>query len=87
MKERMVTRTISSMVYDVMVVDTDKKSVETLTITIPSGDTVKDKEKAIKTLLPAGKLFVQIVSENKVNNLYAMSEADFIKSAKIIPNR
>ena len=88
-RERMVTRTVVSMVYDVMVVNSESKTVESIKVTIPSGDTLTDKarDKAIKANIPGGKLFVAITAHEKTETLYGMSEADFIKSAKVLPSR
>ena len=88
-RERMVTRTVASVHYNVMVVDAESKTVENITVVIPSGDTMTEKgrEKAIKSNIPAGKIFVQIVSEEITETLYGMSEQDFIKLAKVLPPR
>ena len=88
-RERMVTRTVASVNYNVMVVDTESKTVENITVVIPSGDTMTEKarEKAIKANIPTGKIFVQIVSEEITETLYGMSEQDFIRLAKVLPPR
>ena len=88
-RERMVTRTVASVNYEVMTVDTESKTVENITVVIPSGDAMAEKarEKAIKANIPNGKIFVQIVSEKITETLYGMPEADFIKLAKVLPPR
>ena len=88
-RERMVTRTINSMIYSVMVVDTATKTVETVEVKLASADTMTEKaiDKAIKDNLPDGKLFVQITGTAKCMELYGMSEADFMRSAKLLPPR
>ena len=88
-RERLVTRTVTSVNYNVMVVDTESKTVDSIIVVIPSGDTLTEKarEKAIKAEIPEGKIFVQIVSEEITETLYGMSEVDFIKLAKVLPPR
>ena len=89
MRERLITRTVITVNYDIMVVDTDSKTVETLTVAIPSGDTLTDKarEKAIRAMLPNGKMFVSITGETTTETLYGMSEQEFIKLARVLPPR
>ena len=88
-RERMVTRTIVSVNYSVMVADVSSNTLETIVISIPSGDTMRDKEreKAIKASIPVGKLFVTITAETVTETLYGMSESDFMKHAKVLPPR
>ena len=85
----MVTRTVASVNYTVMVVDTESKTVENIVVSIASGDTMSDnaRVKAIKEAIPVGKLFVQIVSHEIVETLYGMSEQEFIRLAKVLPPR
>ena len=89
MRERMITRTVVSVNYDIMVVDTESKTVENITVTIPSGDTMTDKarDKAILASVPVDKLFVQVVSQTTSEVLYGMPESEFIKLAKVLPPR
>ena len=88
-RERMITRTVNSTVYDCMVVDSVTKMVETIEVTISSAETITTKalDKAIRNAIPTGKLFVQTVSSKHVETLYGMTEADFIKFAKVLPPR
>ena len=88
-RERMITRTVFTTNYSVMVVNMESKSVENITIAIPSGDTLTDKarEKAIKAMLPEGKMFVSITGETTTETLYGMSEHEFIRLAKVLPPR
>ena len=88
-RERMVTRTVTSVNYNVMVVDNKTKTVENITVSIPSGDTLSEKarQKALTSAMPEGKLFVQVVSEHMENTLYGMPETEFIRLAKVLPNR
>ena len=88
-RERMVTRTVFSTNYNVMVVNMESKSVESIAVTIPSGDTLTDKarEKAIRAMLPKGKMFVSITGETTSETLYGMTEAEFIRLARVLPPR
>ena len=88
-RERMVTRTVFSTNYNVMVVNMESKSVESITVTIPSADTMTDKarEKAIKAMIPEGKTFVTITGETTSETLYGMTEAEFIRLARVLPPR
>ena len=88
-RERMVTRTVFSTNYNVMVVNMESKSVESITVTIPSVDTMTDKarEKAIKAMIPEGKTFVTITGETTSETLYGMTEAEFIRLARVLPPR
>ena len=88
-RERMITRTVVSINYDVMVVDSESRTVENVTISIPSGDTMTDKarDKAIKESLPDDKMFVAITGQTTTETLYGMSEAEFIRLAKVLPPR
>ena len=63
--------------------------VETIEVTISSAETITTKalDKAIRNAIPTGKLFVQTVSSKHVETLYGMTEADFIKFAKVLPPR
>ena len=88
-RERMVTRTVASVNYTIMVVDTETKTVENIVVSIASGDTMTEKarDKAIKEAIPDGKLFVQVVSQEITETLYGMSEQEFIRLAKVLPPR
>lgn len=88
-RERMITRTVFTTNYNVMVVNMENKSVENISISIPSGDTMTDKtrEKAIKAMIPEGKTFVTITGETTSETLYGMSEQEFIRLARVLPPR
>lgn len=88
-RERMITRTVVTVNYEIMVVNMETKTVENITVSIPSGDTLTDKarEKAIKASIPEGKTFVSVISETTTETLYGMSEAEFIRLAKVLPPR
>ena len=89
MRERMVTRTVASVDYVCMTVNTETRKVEDLTINIPNGATMTEKArvKAIAETIPKGNTFVQVISETVKETLYGMSEEQFIKLAKVLPPR
>lgn len=89
MRERMVTRTVSSVDYVCMTVNTETRQVEDLRVNIPNGATMTDKARvnAITESLLASNTFVQIITETVKETLYGMSEEQFIKLAKILPPR
>ena len=89
MRERMITRTVVATEYVCMVVDANTKTVENITVSIPSveGMTKKHLDEAIRNAVPSEKLFVQVLSEKKVETLYGMTEQEFIRLAKVLPAR
>lgn len=89
MRERMVTRTVASVDYVCMTVNTETRQVEDLTVNIPNGATLTEKArlKAIAEALPAINTFVQIISETVKETLYGMTEDQFIKLARVLPPR
>lgn len=86
MRERMVTRTVASVDYVCMTVNTGTRQVEDLTVNIPNGTTMTEKArlKAIAEAMPEGNTFVQVISETVKETLYGMSEEQFIKLAKVM---
>ena len=89
MRERMVTRTVASVDYVCMTVNTETRQVEDLTVNVPNGATmtVKAKLKAITEALPTTSTFVQVISETVKETLYGMTEQEFIEQAHILPPR
>lgn len=89
MRERMVTRTVASVDYVCMTVNTETRQVEDLTVNIPNGATMTEKArlKAIAESIPASNTLVQIISEAVKETLYGMTEEQFIKHAKVLPPR
>ena len=89
MRERMVTRTVASVDYVCMTVNTETRQVEDLTVNIPNGATLTERArlKAFAEALPANNTLVQVISETVKETLYGMSEEQFIKLAKMLPPR
>ena len=85
-RERQVTRTINTTDFTVIVMDTATMTGETMVVSIPSADTMTDSklDKALRSAVPTGKLFVSVAGKEKREVLYAMSEAEFIKLAKVV---
>jgi hypothetical protein len=88
-RERMVTRTVVSQELTIMTVNMESKTVENITVSLPSGDTLTEKarEKAIKAMLPENNTFVQVISSELKETLYGMTEQEFIRIAKVLPPR
>ena len=88
-RERMVTRTVATVEYVCMTVNTSTRQVEDITVSIPSGMTMTEKarQKAIISALPETNTLVQVTSETVKETLYGMTEDDFIKYAKVMPPR
>lgn len=89
-RERLITRTITVIDYEVMVVNMDDlRKVEFYWISIPSGDclTEKNRDEAIKAQLADNLKYVQVMDVKKTEKLYGMSEVDFLKYAKELPPR
>jgi len=89
MRERMITRTVVTTVYQVLAVELSKKAVETVEVRIASAESISKKnlEDAIKKAMPIGFAYVQTISESKEETLYGMLEDDFIRFAKVLPPR
>lgn len=87
-KVNMVTRTIDTTIVQVMGLNTSTKEV--INTDIEVSGSVKD-ERLLKMMndlyAPADTVFVQASVKEVISKLYGMSEADFIKHAKILPPR
>lgn len=88
-RERMVTRTVEVNIITVMTVNTKTKEVANSAVTI-SG-TLKDEKETLKKVKAeieneAVKV-VTIVSTEKKEVLFGMSEQEFITLAKVLPPR
>ena len=86
---RMITRTVVSTVFDVMVVNQSTMKVEKISVSVASADSLSaDKQvEAVKSNLPADYLFVQITGSHTEETLYGMTEEEFIRLAKVLPPR
>ena len=88
-KEKMVTRTITKVTFKVMVVNTSNgNSVETVEVVTGEPTVDGDKlDKFVSTKLEKGLLFVKIVGKETVDELYGMTESEFMKYAIRLPDR
>ncbi len=86
-RERMVTRTVSTLQVSVMVVHMETKQVETVTVEIPYTDNAKQVEKLVRNSLKEGLAYVQCIDATQKETLYGMPEAEFIRLAKVLPPR
>lgn len=85
----MVTRTIPTTVVSVFCVNTEDRTTFEQSITLPR--TYKDDVKlmkAVEKVLEGEPIkAVSIIASEVHETLYGMTEADFIKSAKVLPPR
>lgn len=85
----MVTRTIPTTVVSVFCVNTEDRTTFEQSITLPR--TYKDDTKlmkAVEKVLEGEPIkAVSIIASEVHETLYGMTEADFIKSAKVLPPR
>lgn len=85
----MVTRTIPTTVVSVFCVNTDDRTTFEQSITLPR--TYKDDTKlmkAVEKVLEGEPIkAVSIIGSEVHETLYGMTEADFIKSANVLPPR
>lgn len=85
MRKPMVTRTFETMNITAMVVELATAEVKNITIELPR--VIKDEkklEKVVSTDMPNGIKFVAIVDTAVKQNIYGMSEADFLKHARVL---
>ena len=88
-KEKMVTRTIYTTNFTVIAVNVVSREVKDMTVSVPSADSFTEKqiEKVIQCLLPEDFKSVGITGRTVTEQLYGMTESDFIKYAKVMPPR
>lgn len=88
MKERTITRTITSMEVECLCVDV--KSQETFTETHPVTGTFKNDGEILKVLKSTiepednSVIVAGVIGKTKTTRKYSMKEADFIKSAEVV---
>ena len=87
-RERMVTRTIKSACVEVMTIDTTTAEVEIIVYTT---EPQENEDKYLKVLRKEFETdnfkLVKIERVQIYENLYGMTEKEFIEYAKILPNR
>lgn len=85
MRKPMVTRTFETMNITAMVVELSTAEVKNITVELPR--VIKDEkklEKVVSADMPDGIKFVAIVDSVVKQNIYGMTEADFLKYAHIL---
>ena len=89
MKEKMVTRTITSNVCNLVLVNLRSMEVLKSRAIAPADcDTIEKADKYFrKTYEADGFAFAKVESIEKVEKLYGMSESDFIRYSKELPPR
>lgn len=83
-RERMVTRTIIATVCNYRKYNEVTDSMETATITLTGTLTDRDIKRQIMKSLPETETFLKVLSTEPSEQLYAMTEEDFLKYAKPI---
>ena len=84
-RERMVTRTIISKEYTCKVYNLGNDEIENLVITMTGNDGFKGKDTLEKECNKKGNYrFLKVVKTEETEQLYAMTEVDFLKYAKPI---
>ena len=88
-RTRMITRTVTTVSFKVMVVNMSTLQVEHMSISIPSADALSEKvlDAHIKMRIPEGYTFVQVVDSVKHEKLYGMTEDMFLMYAEELPER
>ena len=88
-RTRMITRTVVTANYEVLVMNLNTMQGEKISVAVPSGDTMTDKQRQeiIASNIPDGMVFVQILGVTFTETLYGMPEDEFIRLAKVLPPR
>lgn len=88
-RQRMVTRNVAVVTFDVMAVNMATLKVENISVDVPSADSMNAKalEKCLIDLLPEGYKYVTHTADGRKEVLYGMPEVDFIRLAKVLPPR
>lgn len=89
MRKPMITRTITTTEATLLMADTVAAEMHNVTVTLPR--TYKDREAILKAARPLVETdtdkAVSVVLVSTKETLYGMTEADFIKTASILPAR
>lgn len=88
-RERMVTRTVNLTVAEVMTVNTTTAEVQTVTVEVSGGlSTDKEIMRAVKAAHETEDVkCVKLMNVSVKEVLYGMTEAEFIRLAKVLPPR
>lgn len=86
-RERMVTRTISNANATVMVANPQTATLENITVQMGGITDKTEMEKILRKQDTETRKFVAIVSVEIIEQIWGMTEAEFMKHAKIIEKR
>ena len=87
-RESVVTRTIETTKVTVKVANLNTSTIEDVPVTLPR--TYKNDEaimKAVSKILPAHQKALTVVTSEVKSAIYGMTEIDFLKYAKVMPDR
>ena len=87
-RESVVTRTIETTKATVKVANLNTSTIEDVPVTLPR--TYKNDEaimKAAAKTLPAHQKVLAVVTAEVNSDIYGMTETDFLKYAKVMPDR
>ena len=87
MRTRYVTRKINLIVATCNIYNTDTKEITEEKITLPSVVSEKKLDKEISKVLAPNKRLLEVVTTEKVEACYRMTESDFIEHATIVPQK
>ena len=87
-KERIITRTIESNIFEVMVCDTETAEVKTIEIRTGVLPASTNLERYLKKHYDTDTLTTRaVISHRTAANLHGMPESLFMQYAEVMPNR
>lgn len=87
-KEKMVTRTVSIINVEVLVVDIVSRETLTTNVTYPSSAYLENEAlKRANAIMPENHKAVAVINHTRSELLYGMPESKFIELATVLPPR
>lgn len=87
-KDKMVTRTVSIINVEVLVVDIVSRETLTTNVTYPSSAYLESEAlKRANAIMPANNKAVAVINHTRSELLYGMPESKFIELAQVLPPR
>ena len=87
-KEKMVTRTVSIINVEVLVVDIVSRETLTTNVTYPSATYLETEAlKRANAIMPDNHKAVAVINYTRSELLYGMPESKFIELAQVLPPR
>lgn len=87
-KEKMVTRTVSIINVEVLVVDIVSRETLTTKVTYPSSSYLEaDALKRADAIIPSTQKAVAVINHSRSELLYGIPESKFIELAQVLPPR